>query len=92
MASNDRTQVSLRVPNELLADFEKIAVALERDRSWVMLRAMRSFLGGEGAVLLGEADGVAELDRGEGVDLDAMLAEARTLLGATPAAQSRKIG
>lgn len=92
MPANDRTQVSLRVPNELLADLEKIAVALDRDRSWVMLRAMRSFLEGEGAVLLGEADGVAELNRGEGVDLDEVLAEARTLLGASRAAQTRKIG
>jgi predicted transcriptional regulator len=80
MASNERTQISLSVPNDILDDFDRITGALERDRSWVMLRAFKTYLEGEGADLLNEATGIAELDRGEFHDIDDVLAEAETIL------------
>jgi predicted transcriptional regulator len=81
----DRTQVSLRVPNDLLADFDRLAEALDRDRTWVMLRAMRSFVESEGAAILDEAEGAEELNRGEGVDFEDLLVEARAMLAAKEA-------
>ena len=90
MSSSERTQVSMRIPNEVLADFDRIAAALERDRSWVMLRAFKTFLEGEGSVILDEAEGLAELDRGESHDLDDVLAEAEAIIAAHGAKNTRK--
>lgn len=38
----------------MLADFDRIATAIERDRSWVILRAMKTYLEGDGADILEE--------------------------------------
>ena len=35
------SHVSLRVPNDVVEAFDRIAAALEWPRSWVMLRALR---------------------------------------------------
>jgi predicted transcriptional regulator len=40
--------VSLRVPGDLIETLDKIAVALERSRSWIMLRALRQYVADEG--------------------------------------------
>ena len=80
MASSERSQVSLPVPNQLLADFDRIATALGRDRSWVMLRAFKTFLKGEGSFILDEAEGLAQLDTGESYDLDDVLREAEAII------------
>ena len=71
MASDiEKLPVSLRVPMDICAAFDRVASVLERDRTWVMLRAFRQYLEGEGADVLAEAEGLAALDRGEGVDFD----------------------
>lgn len=61
------SHVSLRVPNDLIAAYDRLAAALERPRSWVMLRALRQYLeeDGEGAELFEDLESLAELDRGE---------------------------
>jgi predicted transcriptional regulator len=60
------THVSLRVPTDLIAAFERIAAALERPRSWVMVRALRQYVeDGEGAEIEEDTESLAELDRGE---------------------------
>ena len=43
------THISLRVPNDLIQAFDKLAAVLDRPRSWVMLRALRQYLEDEGA-------------------------------------------
>ncbi len=57
------THVSLRVPSDLIQAFDKLAVMLDRPRSWVMLRALRQYLEDEGAELTEDAESLAELDR-----------------------------
>ena len=59
------SHVSLRVPDDIIAAFDKLAAMLERPRSWVMLRALRQYLDEEGAELAEDAESLAELDRGE---------------------------
>jgi len=60
------THVSLRVPTDLIATFDRIAAALERPRSWVMVRALRQYIeDGEGAEIEEDTESLAELDRGE---------------------------
>ncbi|MBV9330420.1 MAG: ribbon-helix-helix protein, CopG family [Alphaproteobacteria bacterium] len=61
------SHVSLRLPNDLLAAFDKLASMLDRPRSWVMLRALRQYLEDEGAEIIDDAERLAELDRGETV-------------------------
>jgi predicted transcriptional regulator len=59
------THVSLRVPNDVIEAFDRLAVALDRPRSWVMLRALRQYLDEEGAEIAEDIESLAELDRGE---------------------------
>jgi predicted transcriptional regulator len=80
MATDEKTQVSVRVPTAMIGEFERIAVVLDRDRTWVMLRAFRTYLDGEGAQLLEEAAGLEQLDAGEGVAFDTVLDEADAII------------
>jgi predicted transcriptional regulator len=59
------SHVSLRVPNDVVEAFDKLAAALDRPRSWVMLRALRQYLDEEGAEIAEDIESLAELDRGE---------------------------
>ncbi len=67
--------VSLRVPADLIETLDNIAAALERSRSWVMLRALRQYVADEGQEVLDVQEGIAELDRGEGILIEDVLAE-----------------
>ena len=67
--------VSLRVPSDLIETLDKIAAVLERPRSWVMLRALRQYIADEGHEVLDVQEGIAELDRGEGIPIEDVLAE-----------------
>ncbi len=59
------SHVSLRMPNDVVQAFDRLAAALDRPRSWVMLRALRQYLEDEGADIGEDAASLAELDRGE---------------------------
>ena len=60
------SHVSLRVPNDVIEAFDRIADALERPRSWIMVRALRQYLAeGEGKEIEQDTESLAELDRGE---------------------------
>jgi len=82
-------QTSLRIPADVLAAYDRIAAALDRDRSWVMLRALRLYLDGEGGDVLREVEGLAQLDRGEGVDFDTVQAEAEAIVAQAHDGRSR---
>ena len=57
--------VSLRVPADVVEKLDKVAAIFERPRSWVMLRALRSYLADEGQEILDIREGIAEIERGE---------------------------
>ena len=61
------SDISLRVPNDLIDAFDKLAEALDRPRCWVMVRALRHYLEQEGAEIFEDSESLAELDRGEKV-------------------------
>ena len=67
--------ISLRVPAEIIEALDKVAAILERPRSWVMLRAIRQYLADEGQEVLDVQEGIAELERGEGIPIEDVLAE-----------------
>jgi predicted transcriptional regulator len=72
--------VSLRVPADLVETLDKIAAALDRPRSWVMLRALRQYIADEGQEVLDIRKGIAEADRGELIPFDEVMAEAREII------------
>ena len=92
MAAEDKTQVSIRIPVAMLEDFESVARVLDRDRTWVMLRALRAYLHGEGDQLLNEAKGLEELDAGNGMDFDEVLDEADAIVAAARSHRRAKAG
>jgi predicted transcriptional regulator len=67
--------VSIRMPADVIATLDKVAAAMERSRSWVILRAIRQFLADEGQEVLDVLEGIAELERGEGIPIEEVLAE-----------------
>jgi len=67
--------VSIRVPADLIETLDKIAAALERSRSWVMLRALRQYVADEGQEVLDVQEGIAEAERGEMIPIEDVLAE-----------------
>ncbi|PZQ86796.1 MAG: transcriptional regulator [Leifsonia xyli] len=76
----EKIQMSIRVPAESYEAYGKIASIMDRDRTWVMLRALAQYLEGEGRQILQDAEGFAALDRGEGVDFDEVLAEVDVII------------
>ncbi len=87
-----KTQISLRVPTELVEAFDTIAKGMERDRSWVMLRALKQYLETEGADLMRELEGMAAADRGEMFDFDEVMAEAEEIIRQAEQRHKRKAG
>ncbi len=85
----DKSQISIHVPKEMISTFDRIAKAVERDRSWLMLRAFKHYLeAGEGRDLLQEAVGLESLDRGEGLDFDAVMEEVDEIIAEAKAKKS----
>ena len=82
--------VSLRVPADLIETLDKIAAALERSRSWVMLRALRQYIADEGQEVLDVQEGIAEAERGEMVPIEDVLAEMDAIVARAEA--KRKAG
>ena len=74
--------ISLRLPADVLAALEAVAVAMERPRSWVIARALRRYLATEGAEVLEALAGRAQLAGGEAHDLDEVLARLDVEIGA----------
>jgi predicted transcriptional regulator len=74
------THVTLRLPTEIVEHFGRLAVVLDRSRSWVMLRALRQYLETEGAEIAENIEGLAELDRGEGVPFETVIDEVREII------------
>ncbi|MGO7213254.1 CopG family ribbon-helix-helix protein [Rhizobium ruizarguesonis] len=55
MLNSEKSQVSLRLPTSLVSEFDRIAAILERDRTWVMQKALSQYLATEGAEILADA-------------------------------------
>ncbi len=72
--------ITLRLPLDVLEAIERIAVTSDRSRSWVIVRALRLYLAGEGAEILNVADGLAQLDSGESEDMDDVIAQVEQIV------------
>ena len=67
--------VSVRAPAELIAQLDKVAAALDRSRSWVILDAVRTYLANEGQEALDVQAGLEQANRGETVPFEQVLAD-----------------
>ncbi|WP_420376975.1 CopG family ribbon-helix-helix protein [Rhizobium skierniewicense] len=65
----------MRLPKDVLAEIEEIASACDRTRSWVFVRALKSYLAAEGRDILTLAQARQQVDRGEAIDLDDLIDE-----------------
>ena len=84
------SHVSLRVPRDLIEAFDKLAAALERPRSWVMVRALRYYLEAEGAEIAEDTESLAELDRGETVPFEESLRRVKEIIARAEAKRADK--
>lgn len=60
---------------DILAQIEEIAANWKRTRSWVMVRALKSYLAAEGREILDIAQAKRDFDAGHGTDMDDVIAE-----------------
>jgi predicted transcriptional regulator len=67
--------ITLRVPQDILDDIEKIAETADRSRSWVIVRALKYYLMAEGNEILQIRKGEEQIANGETVDAEEFFAE-----------------
>ncbi|KRA42307.1 CopG family ribbon-helix-helix protein [Devosia sp. Root635] len=72
--------ITIRLPHDVLAAVERISETSDRTRSWVVVRALRLYLAGEGAEILSVADGLKQLDSGESEDMDDVIAQVEQIV------------
>lgn len=72
--------IPVRLPVEILNDVERIAETCERTRSWVMVRALRQYLAGEGADILAVRAGRAQAATGDVHDMTDAIREAEAII------------
>jgi len=67
--------ITLRVPQDILDDIEKIAETSDRSRSWVIVRALKYYLMAEGNEILSIRRGLADIEAGRTVDAEEFFEE-----------------
>ena len=67
--------ITMRLPQDVLAEIEEIAAACDKTRSWVFVRALKSYVASEGREVLELAEARKQIDNGESFDLDDVIAE-----------------
>ncbi len=71
--------ITLRVPQDILDDIEKIAETSDRSRSWVIVRALKYYLMAEGGEILSIRRGLEDEKAGDFIDSDEFFAELERL-------------
>ncbi len=67
--------VAIRLPGDVLKQIEEIAEVCDRSRSWVIVRALKSYLATEGREVLDIAKARAEVESGDVLDLDEVIGD-----------------
>ena len=65
--------VALRMPVDVLSTLDAVAAILDRKRSWVIVRALKAYLAGEGKQLLELS--AAHSEGGDPVDAQSLIDE-----------------
>lgn len=77
--------ITMRVPLDVLAEIEQIAEISNRSRSWVFVRALKSYLAAEGREIIEIAEARRAIENGEGHDLDGVLEEVEAIVNGAAA-------
>ncbi|WP_102959249.1 CopG family ribbon-helix-helix protein [Mangrovicella endophytica] len=72
--------ITLRLPADLLKQVEAIAAASERSRSWVIVRALRLYIAGEGDEILAVSRGRGQIASGDAHDVDDVLRDVEAIV------------
>ncbi|MCO6178994.1 MULTISPECIES: CopG family ribbon-helix-helix protein [Ciceribacter] len=72
--------ITLRLPVDVLSEIEDVARTCERSRSWVIVRALKSYLANEGREVLELARARRAVDAGDVHDLDDVLKEVEAIV------------
>lgn len=75
MSKVSTESVTLRVPEDVLSDIDVIARGTDRSRSYIIVRALRTYLMNEGADLLASIKGRDQIAAGQSEDMDDVIAE-----------------
>jgi predicted transcriptional regulator len=67
--------ITMRLPKDVLSEIEEIAEICNRSRSWVFVRALKSYLAAEGREIIELAEAKRDIDDGQGHDLDELVDE-----------------
>ncbi|GAA3100227.1 CopG family ribbon-helix-helix protein [Rhizobium viscosum] len=73
--------VTVRVPSEVVADIEAIAKATDRSRSYIIVRALRTYLMNEGSDILAATNGREQIAAGEFENMDDVIADIDRIVG-----------
>lgn len=73
--------VTLRVPSDVIVDIEAIAKASDRSRSYIIVRALRTYLMNEGADILAAIKGREQIAAGEFENMDDVIADIDRIVG-----------
>jgi len=73
--SHGSASVTLRVPSDVVASIEAIAEATDRSRSYIIVRALKTYLLNEGADVLAAVRGRDQIEAGEYEDIDDLIAD-----------------
>lgn len=79
--ANMSESVTLRVPADVVSDIEAIAEATERSRSYIIVRALRTYLMNEGSDILAAAKGREQIATSEHEDMDDVIADMDRIAG-----------
>jgi predicted transcriptional regulator len=72
--------ITMRLPNDVLSEIEDIARICNRSRSWVFVRAVKSYLAAEGREIIELAEARRDLENGLGQDLDDVVDEVDAII------------
>ena len=65
--------ITIRLPFDVLDEIDLIAQTTERSRSWIIVRALKSYLQNEGADILAYRQGMQDVANGEVSEMDDVL-------------------
>ncbi|MFN8721774.1 MAG: CopG family ribbon-helix-helix protein [Rhodospirillales bacterium] len=92
MDGGGRTRITIDLDDDLVAAIDHLVTLTQRDRSWIVTRAVKGYLRTDGARIMEEAEAFASLERGEGYDMEDVMAECRAIIEAAERRQARKAG
>lgn len=72
--------VTVRIPSEVNSSLEKIADATDRSKSYIIVRALKTYLMNEGANILASIKGREQIVEGNFEDIDDVIGDLENII------------